>query len=162
MAQKQLCYSILRFLYTTVNLEILLCAQIPAVGMWSQGLKFHIGPSPTHTEMCRSCRKPGRKKRGGKEQNNKSEEERARGKKEEMAQLPARVKGGKSSEGAGREQRKEEKRLGNSRFHTSPVTTVRADISLLVLAGGSQAVRERSGKLQRDRPTVRLSLSLIA
>ncbi len=59
-------------------------------------------------------------------------------------------------------ERKQGKRLGNSTFLLSPVLTVRANISLLVLAGGSQAVRERSGKLQRDKLTVRLSLSLIA
>lgn len=47
-------------------------------------------------------------------------------------------------------------------FHPSPVTTARANISLLVLAGSSQAVRERSAKLSRDRVTVRLSLGLIA
>ncbi len=79
-----------------------------------------------------------------------------------MLRLRARLKEGKSSDGAQREERKEEKRLGNSTFHPSPVSTVGANISLLVLAGGSQAVRERSGKLQRDRLTVRLSVSLIA
>ena len=49
---------------------------------------------------------------------------------------------------------------GIALFHLSPVTTVRANISLLVLAGGSQAVRQRSGKLQRDGLTVRLSARL--
>lgn len=52
--------------------------------------------------------------------------------------------------------------IRNSMFYLSPVTTVRANISLLVLAGSSQAVRERSTKLQRDILTVRLSVGLIA
>lgn len=75
----------------------------------------------------------------------------------EMLRFPLRGRGKKLLQWCSR---RREKRRGNSTFHPTPYTAVSANISLL--AGSSQAVRRRSGKLRRDRLTARHSLSLIA
>lgn len=124
--------------------------------------KLRFSPSPTHThpqthnsrERNGDVREDQGERSWEEQQNNMEEEERGRGIKKRRYSKP--------SVGAWKEERKEERRLGNSTLHPSPATTVRANISLLVLAGSSQAVRGRSGKLQRDGLTVSLSLSLIA
>lgn len=151
----------------------------PAVGMQIQAGSFTLVPHPhtqrfsvqTHNSNEMKCQcereRPTENQRrkdrqAGRGREKGRAEKRPRGSKEAMQQLPARVRGGKSSDRVRREERERERRWGNSTSHPSPVATVRANISLLVLAGGSQAVRERSGKLQRDRLTVKLSLNLIA
>lgn len=135
----------------------------PSCGHAEPRWKLHFSPSPTRTvSLCRhtaakrdgvrtgpGTRERKKRRKRQREKNSEEEEDGQRGIKKRCYS--------KCSDGAGREER-----LGNSTFHPSPATTVRANISLLVLAGSSQAVRERSGKLQRDRLTVRLSLSLIA
>lgn len=117
----------------------------------------HCFTVQTHGSKERWCQdqvldQGGRRGGRGKERKNSEEEEDDDGRRGMKKRCYSEC-----SDGAGREER-----LGNSTFHPSPATTVRANISLPVLAGSSQAVRERSGKLQRDRRTVRLSLSLIA
>lgn len=104
-------------------------------------------------KMYRKLRRKARQAWAERERLNK--EKRCKGKYEkEMLRFPLRGRGKKLLQWCSR-------RRGNSTFHPTPDTAVSANISLLVLAGSSQAVRQRSGKLRRDRLTARHSLSLI-
>lgn len=149
-----LCWRIFCFLNSTLNLDVLLS---PRSQLQAEGAKVEDSlQSVAHSLGCRvqthTAAERGRVWEKGPAENQRKMEQQKK-ERETWRGIKKKLQESKSSE---------KKRLGNSTFHPSTTPSVRANGSLLVLASGSQAVRERSGKLQRDRTTARLSFRLKA